>query len=89
MQHISPPKWLIELAQSAYKSSAADSLLAERGRIDSSHRMTDDILEYVNVPLIDHQTKVHWMIDKHMKLVPNFQGNASRFQVSTSEWFKW
>ncbi|KAF5323546.1 hypothetical protein D9611_005612 [Ephemerocybe angulata] len=29
----------------AYKSSAADSLLAERGRIDSSHRMTDDIIE--------------------------------------------
>jgi len=29
----------------AHKSSAADSLLAERGRIDSSHRMTDDILE--------------------------------------------
>ncbi|KAJ7675330.1 v-SNARE protein [Mycena rosella] len=29
----------------AYKSSAADSLLAERGHIDSSHRMTDDILE--------------------------------------------
>ncbi|KAF9531934.1 hypothetical protein CPB83DRAFT_848054 [Crepidotus variabilis] len=29
----------------AYKSSAADSLLAERGRIDSSHRMTDDVLE--------------------------------------------
>ncbi|KAH7910445.1 V-snare-domain-containing protein [Hygrophoropsis aurantiaca] len=28
----------------AYKSSATDSLLAERGRIDSSHRMTDDIL---------------------------------------------
>ncbi|KIK87031.1 hypothetical protein PAXRUDRAFT_35380 [Paxillus rubicundulus Ve08.2h10] len=29
----------------AYQSSAADSLLAERGRIDSSHRMTEDILE--------------------------------------------
>ncbi|OSX67099.1 hypothetical protein POSPLADRAFT_1042372 [Postia placenta MAD-698-R-SB12] len=28
----------------AYRSSAADSLLAERGHIDSSHRMTDDIL---------------------------------------------
>ncbi|KZT72890.1 V-snare-domain-containing protein [Daedalea quercina L-15889] len=28
----------------AYKSSAADSLLAERGHIDSSHRMTDDVL---------------------------------------------
>lgn len=28
----------------AYKSSAADSLLAERGGIDSSHRMTDDML---------------------------------------------
>jgi len=29
----------------AYKSSAADSLLAERSRIDHSHRMTDDVLE--------------------------------------------
>ncbi|KAI0059501.1 v-SNARE protein [Artomyces pyxidatus] len=29
----------------AYKSSAADSLLAERGRIDSSHRMVDETLE--------------------------------------------
>jgi len=29
----------------AYKSSAADSLLGERGRIDNSHRMTDEILE--------------------------------------------
>jgi len=29
----------------AYKSSAADALLAERGRIDSSHRMTDDLLD--------------------------------------------
>ncbi|GBE77439.1 V-snare-domain-containing protein [Sparassis crispa] len=28
----------------AYKSSAADSLLAERGHIDNSHQMTDDIL---------------------------------------------
>ncbi|GLB35824.1 hypothetical protein LshimejAT787_0301120 [Lyophyllum shimeji] len=29
----------------AYKSSTADALLEERGRIDSSHGMTDDILE--------------------------------------------
>ncbi|KAI6047874.1 V-snare-domain-containing protein [Pisolithus marmoratus] len=29
----------------AYKSSTADALLAERGHIDSSHRMTDDILD--------------------------------------------
>ncbi|KAL4070702.1 V-snare-domain-containing protein [Scleroderma citrinum] len=29
----------------AYKSSTADSLLAERGHIDSSHRMTDEVLE--------------------------------------------
>ncbi|KAJ7878609.1 hypothetical protein B0H13DRAFT_1631082 [Mycena leptocephala] len=29
----------------AYKSSAADSLLAERGRIDSSHSMTDAMLD--------------------------------------------
>ena len=35
---------------SAYKSSAADSLLAERSRIDSSHNMTDDIIEFVLLP---------------------------------------
>jgi len=29
----------------AYKSSAAESLLAEQNRIDSSHNMTDDIIE--------------------------------------------
>jgi len=29
----------------AYRSSAADSLLAERGRIDSSHSMTDVMIE--------------------------------------------
>jgi len=29
----------------AYKSSAAESLLAERGRIDNSHSMTDSILD--------------------------------------------
>lgn len=34
--------------RSAYKSTAADSLLAERGRIDSSHRMTDDMIAYVS-----------------------------------------
>jgi len=28
----------------AYKSSAADALLSERGHIDNSHRMTDDVL---------------------------------------------
>ncbi|KIJ54343.1 hypothetical protein M422DRAFT_153822 [Sphaerobolus stellatus SS14] len=28
-----------------HRSSAADALLAERGRIDNSHRMTDDILD--------------------------------------------
>ncbi|THH21206.1 hypothetical protein EW146_g295 [Bondarzewia mesenterica] len=33
----------------AYKSSAADSLLAERGRIDSSHRMIDETLECVHI----------------------------------------
>ena len=31
---------------SAYKSSAAEALLAERGRIDSSHQMIDATLEY-------------------------------------------
>ncbi|KAG6873215.1 hypothetical protein C0995_001569 [Termitomyces sp. Mi166 len=30
---------------SAYKSSTADALLAERGRIESSYRMTDDVLD--------------------------------------------
>lgn len=34
------------LLSSAYKSSAAEALLAERGRIDSSHQMIDATLEY-------------------------------------------
>ena len=38
---------LINCRVSAYKSSAADSLLAERDHINSSHRMTDDMLAYV------------------------------------------
>ena len=44
----------------AYKSSAAEALLAERGRIDSSHQMIDETLEYAYksqpflfLPLID------------------------------------
>jgi golgi SNAP receptor complex member 1 len=36
------PKFL----SSAYKSTAAESLLAERGQIDSSHQMIDATLEY-------------------------------------------
>ncbi len=63
--------------RSAYKSSAADSLLAERGRIDSSHRMTDDMLEYVGPctlfrrRLIDDPLTV-----KRMKLAPSLGGRG-------------
>ena len=34
-----------EFLSSAYKSSAAEALLVERGRIDSSHQMMDDTIE--------------------------------------------
>jgi Golgi SNAP receptor complex protein 1 len=37
---------------SAYKSSAAEALLAERGRIDSSHQMIDATLECALVHLL-------------------------------------
>jgi Golgi SNAP receptor complex protein 1 len=36
----------LKFLSSAYKSSAAEALLAERGRIDSSHQMVDATLEY-------------------------------------------
>lgn len=36
-----------EFLFSAYKSSAAEALLVERGHIDSSHQMMDATLEYV------------------------------------------
>jgi hypothetical protein len=44
--------WVVFLSRfaSAYKtarSSTADALLNERGTIDSSHRMTDDLLKCV------------------------------------------
>jgi Golgi SNAP receptor complex protein 1 len=35
-----------EFLSSAYKSSAAEALLVERGHIDSSHQMMDATLEY-------------------------------------------
>lgn len=35
---------LDDMSRSAYKSSAADALLSERGHIDNSHQMTDDML---------------------------------------------
>lgn len=47
---------------SAYKtahSSEADQLLAERGRIDSSHRMTDDILMCVDYHTFMYSTLKH------------------------------
>ena len=37
---------------SAYKSSAAEALLAERGHIDSSHEMIDATLEYALVHIL-------------------------------------
>ncbi len=37
---------------SAYKSSAAEALLAERGRIDSSHQMIDATLECALIHLL-------------------------------------
>ena len=42
---------------SAYKSSAADSLLAERDHINSAHRMTDDMLAYVLVTATQVKTR--------------------------------
>jgi Golgi SNAP receptor complex protein 1 len=45
-QKFESPLWLFKpLENSAYKSSAAESLLAERSRIDGSHAMTDEMLE--------------------------------------------
>lgn len=59
---------------SAYKSSAADSLLAERGRIDSSHRMTDDILEYMlHFRVLCSLTDC--LIDKPMRLAQSLADN--------------
>ena len=46
-QRFEPPLWFLikPLENSAYKSSAAESLLAERSRIDGSHAIADEMLE--------------------------------------------
>lgn len=74
------------LVCSAYKSSAADSLLAERGRIDSSHQMTDTIIQYV-------AAAAHYSIvacadssafipsDKHTKPAQNLAGKGRTSQA--------
>ncbi|KAJ7161294.1 hypothetical protein C8R43DRAFT_1086628 [Mycena crocata] len=57
----------------AYKSSAPDSLLEERGRIDSSHRMTDDLLEqaYETRAEFGRQRTALSTINSRMKTVLN------------------
>ncbi|KAG6842462.1 hypothetical protein C0991_007592 [Blastosporella zonata] len=61
----------------AYKSSTADALLAERGRIDSSHRMTDEVLEYGS-PMFPPFRSTHQFIfkDKPMKHAQSLLGSA-------------
>ena len=44
--------WLLLLLTSVYKSSTSDMLLAERGGIESSHRMLDDITRYIRVSFL-------------------------------------
>ncbi|KAJ6621081.1 v-SNARE protein [Mycena sp. CBHHK59/15] len=63
----------------AYKSSAADSLLAERGRIDSSHRMTDDVLEqaYETRAEFSRQRTALAGINSRMKTVLNTMPGVS------------
>lgn len=64
---------------SAYhRSSAAESLLAERGRIDNTHRMTDEILEYV-LPCFSFPERVMMeflLAAKPMKLGTSFPGSG-------------
>lgn len=73
---------LINHSCSAYKSSAADSLLAERGRIDSSHRMTDDIIEYVYKPLDMCAFRLSNRADKLAKHDLNSLDNGCRWLES-------
>jgi Golgi SNAP receptor complex protein 1 len=71
---------------SAHKSSAADSLLAERGRIDSSHQMTDDILEYAICYLAQSVFLISPYTVKPTRLAPNSPGNEGPLRVSIPEW---
>ena len=70
------------LYHSAYKSSAADSLLAERNRIDSSHSMTDDIIEFVYSQTIEVMSP-YTFTDRPMKLVLSFPDSELPWLVST------
>ena len=63
--HFLQNQWLILF--SAYKSSAADSLLAERGRIDSSHQMTDTIIEYVKFCAMPLYLLTDWLLQTSVR----------------------
>lgn len=71
---------------SAYKSSASDSLLAERSRIDSSHQMTDDILEYAAAASSSQHAIFNLLTDKHTRQGPSFLAKVAHWRVSTRVW---
>ena len=74
---------------SAHKSSAADMLLAERGRIDSSHQMTDEILECVHSHSVDESDPTNLRSrhpDKRTKPGRTFPGNEALSRALTPGW---
>ena len=76
---------------SAYKtahSSDADALLAERGRIDSSHRMTDDILASVALASCQSTLALTPTLDKLMKHGRNSDDSGRLWEESTPNFWK-
>lgn len=74
--HVDWPTFMA-FSSAYHRSSATDSLLAERGRIDDSHRMTDDLLGYIHI----HATRYSIIvltchIGKHMLPAMNSRDNA-------------
>lgn len=85
--HFSVPVLLTLLTSftSAYKSSAADSLLAERSRIDHSHRMTDDVLES-DISRFYPSPVLIYLIGKRTRRDLNSRNKAGRWVGSMSAW---
>lgn len=72
---------MLMLSYSAHKSSAADALLAERSRIDSSHRMTDEVLECVPFDQILSDCPTKFSPGKHMRLALNLHVKGPLWQA--------
>jgi hypothetical protein len=77
---------ILQTLFSAYKSSAAEALLAERGHIDSSHQMIDATLEYAFDCYLPRAPAEKMSVDKLVKPAQSLPANGPHLAPYRRVW---